>query len=231
MALILTTSGAYLGVYTAPVPGSSGGAAGVIGITRDGFNLAWTVHDRAVRRTTSFGSTLVESIYMGADWQLRMLMLEYVFSGHRQVAWPWGTVGALVPVPIEFPVRMGRVGRRGTDNAGVLALTQSSAVSGSALSPLTFTANFAILKPGSQSGWAFDSKLRTTPVVMDLLPYDSGNTQFDGMEGEVVFNGDNLEAEAEAWENYYDDDGEPAVDTETFTLPTSGAEHVWFTTT
>lgn len=178
MALITAIAGPYTAVHSI----KGGVPFALVGVAREGFHLSWSTHEHEIRKTTSFASSLIESIYLGADWGIQMHLREYARQGFLDIVWPWGARNdsALAPsMGPTFPVKMGRAGRRATDNAGILLLTSTLATPAVA-SPATLTANFAILRQGGGSSLNFDSTLRESPVTMNLLPYDYTNGDFDG---------------------------------------------------
>ena len=71
MALITTIAGPYVG--------TADGSA--LGITRSGYSLSWTVHAHVVNDTTSWGRSMIEGVFMGADWSLAAVFREANSTG------------------------------------------------------------------------------------------------------------------------------------------------------
>jgi hypothetical protein len=194
LALLVPTSGPYVAAYsprqgTVLLPGSVPGPTslyGAVGLCRRGWDLLWHVHDHRVDDTTSWARTLIELLYLGADWFLRAQALEYFAAGIPgaltlgvapgglpEVAWPYGANGPGLPaggVGNLFSAVLDGVGARGsTETSGTLLL---SAVSGTpaATSPASLTAGHAVNGLGSIN---MDSRLRECQLNLRLLPYST----------------------------------------------------------
>ncbi len=138
---------------------------GAIGLARAGWRLRWDTHEHRVDDTTSWGKTLIEMIYLGADWHLQAELLEYSIGTTTALVWPWNPVTA--PMGTTFGAQLAGVGSRATNfGSGSLVLT---AIAGTpaAASPAALTAPQAI---GHGSWFSMDSKNREMPLDARLLP-------------------------------------------------------------
>lgn len=169
MALINVVAGAYTGVFTAPYVNDFT----QIGLlTERGYELAWTIHGRPINDTTSYANSLIDGIYLGADWNLIFVAREFLFGGALDAFWPFGTIGD-VRMDAALPIKMGYAGQRWRDRAGTIILT---AVTGTPAdgNPATLTAEQAIVAPGSYR-FAMTSKIRELPINLMLLPVEGGS--------------------------------------------------------
>lgn len=150
---------------------------------RSGYRLSWSIHDRRFKDSVSFGQSLIEKIYLGADWSMMFIAREYSMQQAREAAWPWGTV-ANVGMSRRFPARMGKVGRRGSSVAGQLYL---SAVAGTTAqtqgAPATLCAKHALF--AGASSLTFDALNRELMIRLDLLPYEPYGTLEEDEEGNL----------------------------------------------
>jgi hypothetical protein len=180
MALLLPVAGPHTSTYL-PGTGAVGyaGGARTQGITSDdGYRLRWTIHKQRIGNdgTDRWGQSLLENIYRGADWSIDYRCREYGLA-NMQATWPYAGTVAGAGVAALAP----SIGIPGTADdtsafAGVLAMT---AVSGTpaATNPASLTSSHAVIADGQQYDLIFTSKLRETPVMLNLLPYSvSGGT-------------------------------------------------------
>lgn len=165
MALIIPTSGPYTSLYTPHFRSPNPGTRASLGLMRSGWELHWDVHTYPVNDTTSWGKTLIELIYLGADWRLKAQALEYSVGALTEAAWAWN--GGQEDVGELFNVVASNIGQRATNaSSGGLILT---AVAGppAQSSPGTLTADNVVTVGGS---FGMDSRLREIPIDFRLLP-------------------------------------------------------------
>lgn len=128
--------------------------------------MQWEPKAEMINRSDVYGDTMLDIIYRGCDWFFQTEFKEYR-AGPIAVAFPWGAIGVL-----------GTIGRLGSDVALPLVLT-ATAGTPAATTPATLTAPKAILAPNSNPRAQFNSRLRTLPVRMVLLPVsDTGIRAF-----------------------------------------------------
>lgn len=169
MALITTISGPYVGVVGSGIP---------LGMTQSGFTLSWAIHGHRVNKTNSWGKTLIEGVFMGADWSISAVFREANSVGLLATMYPWGRNAAANPRTL--PYMLGNMGRRWTSFAVPLTLA-SFAGTPAAASPATLTATQAIVPDGAYR-LNFDSSSRDIPVQYVLLPDSSS-----GLAGEELW--------------------------------------------
>ncbi len=170
MALLIPVSGPYVSTYTSGASAFGGNTARTTGITSDdGYRLLWTVHKQRIGNdgTDRWGLSLLENVYRGADFSISYRAREYALS-NTQVVWPYAaaaTGNANLAPAIGIP----GVCDDTSSFTGILAM---SAISGTpaASNPATLTASHATIADGQQIDLLFTSKLRETPVVLNLLP-------------------------------------------------------------
>lgn len=151
MALGTFIAGAYTGTYNAVA----------LGITEEGYTLQWEPKQDAIDKSDVYGDMHLDSIWRGCNWFMQTEFKEHK-AGPIAVAYPWAAMGV-----------QGVIGRLASNVATALVLT-STAATPAATTPATLTAAGAILAPGSNPEQQYNSRLRTLPVRMVFLPYDSG---------------------------------------------------------
>ena len=158
-----------MALMTAPVAGAYTAtfAAVALGIMDDnGFELSFTPQGQDINDTDQFGMSLIEGIYRGANVRIRFRAKEWT-TGVQNLIHTFGAKATATPA-----WKMGVIGRKYTDIAGVLILT-ATAGTPAAASPATFTASSALLSPNTNLSFLFTSKLREVAFEMILLPYTS----------------------------------------------------------
>lgn len=178
MALISIVAGAYDG-FLSPHGGND---VLPIGLTRNGYALKWMIHGVRSNKTTSFGSTLLDGVYLGADWSVQFVGREYTKRGLMEAMWPYSTLGD-IPIDQKIGVSLSKVGKKHTSSAGTLLLIAVSlagpvkttaagdfGVAGTGR-PGTLTAKSAIIADGFPIELSFNSMERTVAISMNLLPY------------------------------------------------------------
>jgi hypothetical protein len=152
MALGVFVAGAYTGTY--------GGVA--MGITDEGYTLQWETKVQAIEKSDVYGEMMIDGVYRGSNWFFQTEFIEYK-SGPVSAAFPWGAFGV-----------QGVIGRLMSDVAASMILTDTDSTP-AATFPATLTATKTILAPGSSPSAQFNSRLRTMPVRLVMLPVDTGS--------------------------------------------------------
>lgn len=159
-ALILPISGPYLGDW-------NGEPFGIL--NDDGFELQVTIQGQEVNETDQYGMTLVEGIYRGQNWRVRLRGLEWDNEGlldSLQMFGQTGGSGTFTPELLK-----NALGNRWSAFCETMLLT---AILGNPPSiPQTLTALNAGIAPNSQSAFMMTSKVRELPLEFVLLPYST----------------------------------------------------------
>jgi hypothetical protein len=136
----------------------------------DGYILGATFQGQEVNESDAYGLTLVEAIWRGVNWRIRLRGLEWNKTGllgSMQMFGQTGSTSTLTPT-------LANIGDRWTKYCQTLLLT---AILGNPPSiPQTLTATNAGLAPQSNTEMMFTSKLRELPLEFVLLPYASGGS-------------------------------------------------------
>lgn len=109
----------------------------------------------------AYGDSVIDLVYRGGNVFLQFESKAYK-AGSITPFWPWGSLGA-----------MGVIGRLGSDVAAAMVLT-STAGTPAAAAPATLTGTKSILAENFPARLLFSSVVRTVPVRLRCLPYDSG---------------------------------------------------------
>lgn len=157
-AVVLPISGPYLGLFNS-LP---------LGVQNDdGFVLSANFQGQEINATDSYGLTLVEAIWRGWNWRLRLRGLEANKSGLNTLLQMFGMTGANTTLTPQLTA----IGDRWSNYCKTLLLT---AILGSPpTSPQTLTALSAGLAPGQSTELMMTSKMREVPIDMVLLPYSA----------------------------------------------------------
>jgi len=134
-----------------------------LGQTEEGYELQFEHKNDLISKSDVFGDKLLDMIYRGTDWFFQSEFKEWK-AGPIAVAFPWAAMG------VE-----GVIGRLGSDVAASLVLTSTTGTP-AATTPSTLTASHTILAPNSNPRAQFNSRLRTLPVRMVMLPYNNAGT-------------------------------------------------------
>jgi hypothetical protein len=156
--LVVPISGPYTGTWNALPLGTQ---------YDDGYELSCTLQGQEVNATDAYGMTLVEAIYRGQNWRVRLRGLEWNKTGLLSSLQMFGQSGAnttLTPT-------LANVGARWT--AFCLPLVLTAVLANPPTMPQSLTATNAGIAPNSQSAMMFTSKLRELPMEMVLLPYST----------------------------------------------------------
>ena len=170
MALLIPTSGPYVGTYAPGASAVGNGSNLALGITSDdGYRLIWQIHKQRIGNdgTDRFGQSLLENVYRGADWSVAFRCREYGLP-ILQAASPYAAAAAGNGV---FRPAIGIAGVA-DDTSGFTGIFNLVAVAGTpaATNPATLTAGHAIVADGQQYDMLYTSKLREVPTVLNLLP-------------------------------------------------------------
>lgn len=151
MAVDTFVAGAYTSTYNAVA----------VGIQKEGFELQKEFRGEEIAESDVFGESLIDFIHRGMRVYLQFEGLAYK-AGSITPFWPWGALGLV-----------GVVARLASNVAAAHVLT-ATAGTPAAASPATLTASKAILAPNNPASLLFNSKLRTVPIRLALLLYDTG---------------------------------------------------------
>jgi len=180
MALIAVVSGRYSATFQPHISGAASGAGGAAidqGIcTDDGYVLTWQIRVQEVSQTDAYGQSLLETVYLGANWRLRYTVQEYPTANAANgnpvnLAWPYAKVTGVANSGVLSPA-MGTIGQRGSDVDGVLVLTAAAGTPAAVnTAPATLTAEHVNPDHSSSFSLNFTSKARVLPVGVVLFPY------------------------------------------------------------
>ena len=153
MALATFIGGAYTSTYNSLA----------LGITDAGFKLQFEPKQGQgmIEKSDVFGEMMLDWFLRGCNYFIQCEFMEWK-SGPLAAAHPMGAIGT-----------QGIIARLASDLASAMVMT-STAGTPAVATPATLTGPKAILAPGSNPESDFDSRLRTLPVRMALLPYDVG---------------------------------------------------------
>ena len=176
-AVILPCSGPYASTWA--------GASSLGMMDDNGFQVGMRLHGEEVNRTDAYAMTLIEAIYQGQDWNITLTAREWNKSGTSNVLLssflPFGQLTSLLPSPtingVSGPSQAFTIGDRFSKYAQILVLTALLATP-APTSPLSLTANGAILSPSNQSRFTMTSKVRDLPLDFALLPYVGGTGNY-----------------------------------------------------
>lgn len=151
MALDTFIAGRYSGTYNSVD----------VGITEEGYELQQDAKAQLINSSDAVGDSIIDFVYRGGDVYLQFESKAYK-AGSYTPFWPWGALGV-----------MGVIGRLASDVAAAMVLT-SVAGTPAVATPATLTATKSILAPNNPARLLYNSKLRTVPVRLLFLAYDSG---------------------------------------------------------
>jgi hypothetical protein len=156
-ALVLPISGPYTATWNAFNLGTQ---------NDDGYVLAGTFQGQEVNASDAYGMTLVEAIWRGLNWRLRLRGLEFNRPGILAALQAFGSTGA---PSTTFTPTLANVGDRYSKFAQALVLT--AVLGNPPTMPQTLTAAGAIVAPQSNVEYLMTSKVREAPFEFVLLPY------------------------------------------------------------
>lgn len=132
----------------------------------DGFVLAGTYNGQEVNASDAYGMTLVEAIWRGLNWRLRLRGLEFSRPGMLAAIQAFGATGS---TSTTLTPTNANIGDRFSKFAQALAMT--AILGNPPTMPQTLTANGAIVAPQNNVEYLMTSKLREAPFEFVLLPY------------------------------------------------------------
>lgn len=158
--LIVPIAGPYVGTYNAFPFGT---------LNDDGFELSATIQGQEVAESDAYGMTLVEAIYRGANWRLRLRGLEWKqgLVNSLQIFGQSGASGTLTPT-------LANIGDRWTKYCQALVLT--AILGNPPTTPQSLTAVTAGIAPNSSSAMNMTSKVKELPIELVLFPYVSAGS-------------------------------------------------------
>lgn len=158
-ALVLPISGPYIGTWNSLPLGTQ---------NDDGYVISAQHQGQEINASDAYGMTLVEAIWRGMNWRLRLRGLEFNKTGLLSLLQSFGQTGANTTMTPQLFA----VGDRWSAYGKVLLLNAILA-SYPGTMPSTLTANSACLAPGQTTEFMMTSKMREMPIEMVLLPYQA----------------------------------------------------------
>lgn len=156
-ALVIPISGPYIGLWNSVLLGTQ---------NDDGFVLQGTFQGQDINQSDAYGMTLVEAIWRGLNWRLRLRGLEWSQPGLMNLYNVFGSTGN---PQTTFTPTLDNIGQKWSIFAQTLQLT---AILGNPPTlPQTLTALNAIVAPQSNMEAMMTSKMRESPLELVLLPY------------------------------------------------------------
>lgn len=156
--LVLPVSGPYVATWYGFALGTQ---------NDDGFVLMGSYQGQEVNASDAYGMTLVEAIWRGLNWRMRMRGLEWNRPGILAAMQAFGSVGLSATT---FTPILTRIGDRYSRYAQALVMAAILGII-SPTFPTTLTALNAIIAPQSNVEGIMTSKLREAPMEMVFLPY------------------------------------------------------------
>jgi hypothetical protein len=160
-------SGAYTATYN-----FQGAGALALGQTEDSFELEFSLNGDPVRGD-NLGDSVQDFVNRGGDCFLSTVLIEWDKALATRLFWtPSATLGQY-DAGFIGTLAGGHHNSEGTPrSAGVLTLTRVLNVTHS--TPVTLTANYAMLAPGFPIRTLLGPRLRRVPIRMQLLPFPTG---------------------------------------------------------
>jgi len=162
--LVIPISGPYLGTWQAFPFGT---------LDDDGYRISCVVQGQEINESDAYGMTLVEAIYRGQNWRVRINGLEWNKTGQLTALQMFGSSQAGTTPPLAAatgltPV-LANIGDRWTKFCQPMVLT--AILGNPPTTPQSLTATNAGLAPQQETQWMKTSKLRNMPLEFVLLPY------------------------------------------------------------
>ncbi len=158
-ALVIPISGPYIGLWNGFLLGTQ---------NDDGFHLQGTYQGQDINLSDAYGMTLVEAIWRGLNWRIRLRGLEWSQPGLMALYNVFGSTGA---PSTTFTPTLNNIGQKWSVFAQTLLL---SAILGNPPTlPQALTALNAIVAPQSNLEAMMTSKMRESPLELVLLPYQA----------------------------------------------------------
>lgn len=160
-AVVLPIAGPFLGLFNSLPLGVQ---------SDDGFVLSANFQGQEINATDQYGLTLVESIWRGMNWRIRLRGLEANKTGLNSLLQMFGMVGA---DQTKLAPQLTNIGDRWSNYCKTLLLT--AILGNPPTSPQTLTALNAGLAPGQTTEMMMTSKMKELPIEMILLPYSAAS--------------------------------------------------------
>lgn len=154
--LVVPITGPYTGTWNAFAMGTQGD---------DGFFVSAQVNGQEINASDAYGMTLVEGVYRGTNWRVRLRGLEWNKAGLLDMLQMFGQANGTG----TFTPHNGVIGSRYSLYGKVMLLT--AILANPPCTPQTLTAQTAVLAPGQTTEFTMTSKMREMPIEMCLLPY------------------------------------------------------------
>lgn len=151
------------GAYTATFDPQPPSAPVTLGVTQSGFTIEQTLLGQPIT-ADNLGDAVQDGVYTGANFFLEMILQEWSLAMVQDLFWP---------VDIAQWGKAGHVGRLWSALTGQLVLTDTDNTP-AAGSPATLTAPKALLAPNFPIQHVLNTKLRSLPIRMMLLPTIAG---------------------------------------------------------
>ena len=132
-----------------------------VGITEEGYELQQDAKAQQIVPSDAYGDSIIDLVYRGGDVYLQFEGKAYK-AGAITPFWPWGALGV-----------MGIIGRLASAVALSTVMTATTGTPAAA-APATWTGLLSILAPNNPARLLYNSKLRTVPIRLLILPGDSG---------------------------------------------------------
>ena len=159
-------SGPYTATYNAVA----------IGLTEDGYKLRLRPSDQLINRSDTYGDTPIDYVWRGGSMRGMFTCMDFK-TANLVALWPFNTFGILMNATTPIGILASGIAK-----ALVLTATANTPAVAAATGKEiinTFTATRAVVPPEFEGEILFDSRLRTIPVELMLLPYtDSSNVVF-----------------------------------------------------
>ena len=131
----------------------------------DGFVISANHRGQEINASDAYGETLVEGIWRGMNWRLRLRGLEWNKRGLLDSLQAFGQPNG----GGTFGPSVDNVGDRYSKFAQAMVLT--AVLGNPPTTPQTVTATNAIVAPGQTTEFMLTSKMREMPIEYVLLPY------------------------------------------------------------
>jgi len=136
-------------------------------LSDDGYELGVSFGGEEVNATDAYGLTLVEAIYRGFNWKVRLTGLEWK-TALVALLKEFGSTTGLLTDGLLTPQLL-NVGTRWTTFAQALVLT--AILGNPPTTPQSLTATNAAFAPNANSTFLLTSKVRQVPLDLVLIPY------------------------------------------------------------
>lgn len=159
-ALVVPISGPYTGTWNGKALGT---------MWDDGYVLTGTFQGQEINASDAYGMTLVEAIYRGINWRIRLRGLEWNKPGILEAM--QSCTGSTGSPTTTFTPKLENIGQRWSVFAQALVLT--AILANPPTTPQTLTAASATIAPQSNTEAVMTSKMREAPLELVLLPYST----------------------------------------------------------